>query len=143
MSLGSAIGNNINRNIPYIGCLLGFALINWAGVVELNSGIIIGLMVLNLQLRPIILDCAGVYNCKLEIDILFERVANVYNTEDHRLRLLSEAEVVENINSLKIYDGQESPSVIDLKNFSGFYDPRPEPDSIPILKNINLCVYRG
>ena len=51
MKLATSIANSIFNNMPFIGCLIGFALINITKLVQLNSGIIVGVLIISLHLK--------------------------------------------------------------------------------------------
>ena len=51
MKLATSIANSIFSNMPFIGCLIGFALINLTKIIELNGGTIVGMLIISLHLK--------------------------------------------------------------------------------------------
>ena len=65
MKLLTSISQSIFNNMPFICCLIGFAIINFTGLVELNSGIIVGMLIISLHLKKSLQAISFSYTTKL------------------------------------------------------------------------------
>lgn len=60
----------MSLNFPYISAILGCFLAYYYNIAEINTGVMMAVLSLAVQARPIMFVLNGAYTCKMELDYI-------------------------------------------------------------------------